>query len=218
MEEPEPAHGSPTEGALNRDTENRLPSPCPTGSSRGGRAGSAEVPGAPVGTEGAGAPGATCTRALAGTRAVCRAQAAAPRQWPAVPSPQPRAPAAPAQSPAPTIPYLTLGVSAAVPGGLRAQTCPHQARASLWPWHLGTLAPERGRLRPSPTPLSGLRPGQEQMSGVDMRPPPPRPGRHENEGPRLLLPVRSHRPRERPDDGPPACGRGHQGYRCGRGT
>lgn len=84
---------------------------------------------------------------------------------------------------------------------------------ALAPWDPG---PREGWAQAQPDTLERLRPGQGQTSGVDTRPPPPRPGRQENEGPRLLLPVGSHRPRERPDDGPPACWRGHQGHWCWR--
>lgn len=68
--------------------------------------------------------------------------------------------------------------------------------------------PREGLARAWRKPLERLRPGWGQASGVDTSPPQPHPGPHVNEGPQLLLPVRSHRPRERPDDGPPAGCRG----------
>ena len=96
------------------------------------------------------------SRTAAASRHVPTAASSAqpPARGPHCPSSAVSSPRAPLPRPPPH-PLRPGAECCCCPPGVSGHRPPHQARASLWPWPLRTLAPERGRLGPGASPLSG---------------------------------------------------------------
>ena len=141
-----------------------------------------------------------------------------PARGPHCPSSAVRSPRAPLP-PSPTSPPLRPGAKCCCcPPGVSGHSPPPSGQSLVVALASQDPGPREGSARAWRKPFERLRPGWGQASGVDTSPPQPRPGPHANEGPRLLLPVPSHRPRERPDDGPPSCCWGHHSHGPWQGT